>query len=440
MDSSWFSASRVREEYIRYGNKMTDQISPTIIDRDASAQVLAIRLQKLRAISLLLEGMEQSGSAHVYCAIENGGDAVVVMSDHEKTAEYSEENKNYDEESAFSFASHAVLNSMVIFVDSWLKRLASPNLFFGFYSTNGIKKERLAGRAVALAISLPDKPILELLRDRNLDYPGLLPAVQAFVLNEYQSQYAGKASSGHLVEIQGWTQENWKGFLLKISWQLGQADEATVEADVLLRLRQSQHFDQTLSGKESLILSAFMDEIERAVKNHDPTERFVHSAQLRCILSELRTGVYKKLDPTWKAWDDLPPPSDTRNLKEKLHDTSETIDKLLIESLSRKAAKGAYELNEYKDDKSFRALRYQIYDICFDKLIPVVERHKTKPLSDTEISACIEELMLAVNAHLSDKLKDFTYVIRNEDSLRGLLLNLFDSCYLAFDRLKTNGN
>lgn len=419
---------------------MTDESPPATINRDASAQVLAIRLQKLRAMNLLLEGMEASEAAHVYCAIECGGDAVVVRSDQNETSEYSEEDKNYDEDTAFSFASQEVLNSMVLFIDSWLKRLASPNLYFGFYSTNGIKKERLAGRAASLGITLPEEPILNLLRDGKFDHTHLLPAVQAFVLDEYRVQYAAKTPAGYLAEIQGWTPDNWKGFLLKVRWHLGQADEASVETDVIVRLRKSQYFDQTLVGKESLILGAFMDEIERAVKKQDPTERFVHAAQLRCLLSELRVGAYKKIDPTWKAWDDLPPPSDTRNLKEKLLDTSKTIDNFLIESLSRKAAKGAYELHEYKDDKSFRALRYQIYDVCFDKLIPVIARHKVTPLSDAEIAACVEDLMVAVNAHLADKLKDFTYVIRNEDSLRALLLNLFDSCYLAFDRLTTNGD
>jgi len=86
------------------------------IKREASDKHKGILLQKLRAIKLALNTMLEQPLTQLHIAIESDGD-VFIYSD---TRKLLEENKNYDSKK-FSFASHQILNTLVYFIDYWLR-------------------------------------------------------------------------------------------------------------------------------------------------------------------------------------------------------------------------------------------------------------------------------------------------------------------------------
>lgn len=403
---------------------------PSTISRDAAAQQAGIRLQRLRAVSLLLDALDQSKSSHVLCATEYDGDVCLLKAPGRTPNLYSEENKNYAPDSNFTFASSEVLNTIVIFLDSWLSKNASPNCRFGFYATNGIGKERESERTKSLAISLPASGVLDCLKRYDLDDPALLDCVKKFVLDEYSKQYPGE-NKGFLSVIERWNDSSWKSFFKLIDWRFGQPDEIELESEIRSKIRSSSHFNENLTGKESLIISAAVDLFDTS--SADPTERFVHGSQLQMIFYQAQAGALKRVDPNWKAWEKIDAPTDLRNLREKLVDACPSISNSVIQSLSRKAASGTYEINEYKDDKSIRALQFQIYDVCFDRLLVVQKKFELVTPTEQQIEDCVHELVAAIVLRLESLSKDYTYGITNADSFRNLLLNLFDSCFLAFD-------
>jgi hypothetical protein len=141
------------------------------IKRDASDKHKGIKLQKLRAIKLAFDTIIANPKTQFHVAIESDGD-VFIYSDNRK---FIEENKNYESKN-FSFFSHQILNTLVYFLDYWLKDTVnkSPNVIFSFYSTNSISKEYSTEKVKDLNIKLPEKPILELLVNKEWDLENTL--------------------------------------------------------------------------------------------------------------------------------------------------------------------------------------------------------------------------------------------------------------------------
>ena len=103
------------------------------IDRDAGDKSKGPRLQKFRALELLFEALGVRKVTQAYIATECESDVSIHTASACASSSYLEENKNYADTTAFTFASGQVLNTIVSFVDSWIAWGCDPEIRFGFY-------------------------------------------------------------------------------------------------------------------------------------------------------------------------------------------------------------------------------------------------------------------------------------------------------------------
>ena len=87
------------------------------INRDAGDKSKGPRLQRFRALELLFNAHQMEHVSHVYVATECEADVSIHLASKSDSSTFLEENKNYDEATAFTFASKQILNTMVSFLD-----------------------------------------------------------------------------------------------------------------------------------------------------------------------------------------------------------------------------------------------------------------------------------------------------------------------------------
>jgi len=252
------------------------------IKREASDKHKGVTLQKLRAIQLIFEKIKTDSSAQIHVAIEHEGD-VFIYSDAYK---FLEENKNYDSKN-FSFLSAQVLNTLVYFLDYWLKDHVnrSEHVFFTFYSTNKIAKEKNSEHVRSLGCELPDKPILELLGARNYTYTNILTVCKKAVLSEYDKQYKGK---NHFKTIENFTDEEWKQFFNQISWHFEMPANSEVKKIVHDSIREfAEQKGLNILGKEDFIEAMLRMRLEDKQEESDRANRFLTSDSVELIFHKI---------------------------------------------------------------------------------------------------------------------------------------------------------
>ncbi|MEP3478129.1 MAG: hypothetical protein ABJZ55_02665 [Fuerstiella sp.] len=74
--------------------------------------------------------------SHVYVATECEADVSIHVASKSTRSTYLEQNKNYDEAKAFTFASKQVLNTFVSLLDSWIALECDSEVNFAFLCPN----------------------------------------------------------------------------------------------------------------------------------------------------------------------------------------------------------------------------------------------------------------------------------------------------------------
>lgn len=400
------------------------------IERDVGVQSKGARLQRLRACELILEGFAD-GIEQAYSAVEVSGDVFLSKSGKTSTGNYAEEDKNYADTN-FTILSQEVINSIVIFIDTWIQWRYSKKITFGFYTTANIGKEqRNSAKVKALGITLPDKPVLKHLSDQDFSDPNVLPAVKIFILGEYTLQYQSKKYNGNLAEIQKWGDQEWSDFLSLIRWRFDQEDHAAAEKRVIIAIKQCHQYNQRHVGREHVILALLLELFDKRQGLKDPAQRFVHKSDVALVFRDVGSGEAKLPDPTWAMWSKLPLPTDQRHIKDKLLAACPTIKEATVARLARKVAASQHEQLELEHDKGLLALKYNIYETCID----ILEQHltETDELSETDAKQRITLLVQAAVSNIQSKSADYKYPLSNSSSIENLILELFDSCFLAFN-------
>jgi len=381
----------------------------------------------------LLEAVAEQENVQAYAAVEAHGDAFLTNARADGSAAYSEEEKNYDAEGAFTFASEAVLNSIVVFLDQWLNWQFSKTLRFGFYTTVAIGKEKNSEKTRGLGLTLPDRPIIELLRSRDFTDPNLLPCIKALARHEYEKQYRSrKKAVGHLDTIERWGDQTWKDFFALISWLFGEANEAIAWNGLIDIVRKCRFYNESHDGKASLIASALLDLFDRKQSADDFGERFVHASELELLYQKATSGDLAGIDPTWRAWQGIPSPTDTRNIGEKLTATCPTLSRCTLTRYQRRTAAGLAEMEEHSQDKNVIAMRYQIFDVCEEAVSALVV--KASLLTEAELDTELKKLSALALDRVRQRATEYGYSHKTETFVDGVVLELFDSCFLAFDR------
>lgn len=395
------------------------------IGRDASDSNKGLRLQKLRALEVLLQECARSEAIQAYATIEAHGDVTCTSATHHDTATYSEENKNYVD-SSLSLMSHPVLNTLVNFVDTWVQWKFSSTLRFGFYATANIAKEHNTKRTKELGFVFPERPILMLLQHPDA---AVVPIVKAAVLDEYETQYSGRRG-GYLQDLRSWGDATWLDFLRRIHWSFGGGDHVEAERRAIAAIQRSPNYTNHHIGREPLLLATLLELLERKHLASDYAQKFVHASDVRAAFQDVAASPVRLLDPTWSEWDRLPPPVDRRNIEEKILHRCPTIAARVIENYQRKTAAAHAELRDFAHDRAVQALQFQVYDECLDQLGTL---KGTAQLSQDTLESTIEQLVSSSIARVKERSRSYGFALQNDVTIRGIVLALLDRCFLSLD-------
>jgi hypothetical protein len=405
------------------------------INREAGDKAKGPRLQRLRCIYLILDAIEKSEKPHIYAAVEVKDD--VFIKDIKLQKDYLEQNKNFDEETKFTFNSHEIINTMIGFCDMWVEYIIkSKEVYLGFYATNNIGKESKSATVVKLNIDLPDKPILELLKEYDFDCPKLLPAVKALVIAEYKEQYKGKNGDGNIKNLEAFTDEDWKAFLKKIDWKFGECNEEETQKLVLGKLQSCKLFNHTHIGQEEIILRNLMDLLDERQCVTDLLGKFVNLSDVKLIFSQVSdsAAILKADDPIFKIWSQIPPPIDKRNIIDKIQAVCSQAESKRISFYARKTSGSRILQDDKSLDKNFLSLRYRIFEKCAEELEGYLKKIPAGTLtSQEEVDKLFDFLYAAAKNYVSTLSTDFNYTLKSDPVIEGIVLELFDSCYLALN-------
>ena len=401
-----------------------------LISREASDKTKGFRLQKLRAINLMLDlyNKDKATTFYVfYAAVEHYEDVAINYADDARSEAYLEEDKYYNPESGFTINSHEVKNSLVSFFDIYsAKWRHSKTLSFGFHSTNRIAKEGRPKVVEEAGLENPDKPVLELLSERNYSYPNLLPLVKFVLLKEYQRQYPERGGVfQYLEEI---SDDDLISFLDLIKWTFGGGDENVEQDDAFEKIRACPHFNAHLEGKEEIILSLLMEELDKRQGLAYANDKFVYSSDVELVYVQAAGEITPELhDPAWKAWEEIDA-DDTRNLKEKVESVFADCPSKTIRLLSHKAVSAKIEEREFK--RSFKAMKYRVY---YTSLEYISRRDFSEPLTLKDLHFHFDEMRDKSCNRIASLKQDYSYKLSGEEVVENTIMQLFDECFLAFD-------
>lgn len=398
----------------------------TTINREAHDKTKGFRLQKLRAVNLMIDSADKDECVMCYWAIEFDED--VYQSS--ENGDLREENKSYDPETTFTFNSVEVKKALVSFIDIWIKYDYSSSLMFNFYSTNKIGKEKRTAEQKDAGLEFPKEKLLDLAQEVPLK-DTFISLVKKLIITEYKSQYEG-TENGNIIIIERWDDETWKSFFGQVTWLFGQCDETVLENTILKKVTECRWFSHNYhSGKEEFIKSRLIDLLDERQGKKDFFYRTISKSEVELVFEKAKSGhVVKKDDPIWKMWEHIEIPQDKRNVREKLLARWVDLSESEIAKVARKAVEGGIERQSFENNSDFMSLRYRIYSCCKDKLDEILSRGDN--LKYTHVD-CIEELKKEACKNIDDLSKSFTYKFDSEVLINNIILELVDNCYLAFD-------
>src|SRR5690606_14338895 len=401
------------------------------IDREAGDSGKGFRLQLIRAIKLMLKTIKQDSNTVFFTAVENLEDVSHQTIIDGEVISYFEEDKNYDLNGNFTIFSPPVINTLVGFFDIYVDQFrTSNNVYLGFYTTRSIGKERKAKLKSGKEIDLPDDPILKTLQSIDDTSDEVVSLVKDIVSEEYASQYEEKSTSGNLETLKGLTIDRFKEFLRTISWYFGQEDEDDLKKTVLKDIENSPIHNNAHIGKENIIFCLLMDKLSERQNSKNLVDKLVHSSDVKLIFKEAESQVPdENIDPTWRYIAELEKDvTDRRNLKEKVLSVVGNISERRIKQLARKASGSKYE--ECEADKSFLSLKYRVFEACEEYFSG---DGYVAPESSSDMDAVIKTLVSKAVDDISKLKSDYKYTISNDKTVEGIIWNLFDGCFLAFD-------
>lgn len=401
------------------------------IDREAGDSGKGFRLQLIRAIKLMLKTIKQDTNTVFFTAVENIEDVSHQTIVDGEVINYFEEDKNYGLNGNFTIFSPPVTNTLVSFFDIYIDQFrTSNNVYLGFYTTRNVGKERKSKLDSGKEINLPESPILEILQSLGEASDETVSLVKDILVQEYASQYKEKSKLGNLETLQGQTIEKFKEFLSQILWHFGQEDESALKQTVLKDIEDSPLHNNAHIGKENIIFCLLMDKLSERQNSQNLVAKLVHSSDVKLIFKEAESQSQdESIDPTWRYIAELEKGvTDKRNLKEKVLSVIENISDRRIKQLARKASGSKYE--EREADKSFLSLKYRVFEACEEYFS---NDEYEAPENGNELDAVLKTLVSKAVDDISKLKADYTYTISNEKTIEGIILNLFDGCFLAFD-------
>lgn len=399
------------------------------INREASDKAKGYRLQKLRAIKLMLETIEAQDNALFFTAIEDVEDISHTTLTPEEAKKYYEEDKNYDQDHNFTIFSPQVKNTLVSFFDIYVSWRMSEELRLGFYTTASVGKERKKFRINGVEVDPPVEPVLSILSSACLVPDNIVTMVKAVVVEEYETQYSLKSSKGNLDTLRQSSIQEFRAFLETVVWHFGEEDEKKLKQTVINLIKKSKWHNVRHENKEESIFSILMEMLDERQSKQSLASRVVAYADVKMEFMRAESEESDLLmDPTWcelrKIEKEI---TDKRNLEEKITSVCPNYGRQKLKHLARLACRSKTE--QLSSNKTFLSLKYRTYEACSGYLCDL----ETVPATERDIDSVIEHLNSTAGEHIEELKKDYTYTISNSHAIAGLILDLFDSCFVSFD-------
>lgn len=399
---------------------MTDYIT-----REASDQAGAFRLQKLRAIKTLLKACERSPDAFVMVALEAYEDFNLRVSGDEPQF-YVEEDKDYNKAKSFTINSEPVTNTLISFFDIYIEFRQSPTLTFGFYTTAGIGKEKKIKNTDGSDCNVSGEVLFEIVNGNPNDE--LLEKIKDHLVFHYRKAYENNDAKGFLSTLQTMKLDHFRSFLHQIDWSFESEGQDKLYSSLEKLISESRFFDIDIEGKEKFIIGHLIDELDRKQRDKSFIGKFLTAAEVKLAFLEAKGITYSKIDPVHEDWDSLPIPDDKRNLREKFVHVCSDMKNGEMGTYARSVSMSKKE--EKNGGRRFKALKYRVFSVCeqslaIDTLEPYVEA--------SVVRKRVDSLAAEAHAHVQELSNDYEYPVKNQSSLKNMVLDLFDGCYLAFD-------
>lgn len=308
--------------------------------------------------------------------------------------------------------------------------IQTDSVLISFDATNKIAKERTTDFSKQNNITFPDKPILTLLIQKKFFEGELLKITKALVVNEYEKQY--KTQTKRIEQVKKIGERDWLKFLQMIHWHFDSQDEVALKGKVLGKIKSCRCFHVDLEGLENEIFSTLMETIEEKQHCFDFSARMMHASEVELVFrnAQLKIGNIKPEDHVHSIWASLPAP-ETRDLKEKIQSVSEGYSQQKLNLKTLKAAKGIASNHAYKKSKQYLSVRYRVYEACLEELVKLGD---IKELEEEMVDLILEDLTKIAKNKLDELKNDYNYTnFSTEDMIEGVVYELFNSCYLAFD-------
>jgi hypothetical protein len=405
------------------------------INRDAGDKAKGPRLQKLRAVILMLDSCNPTlGKTHSYCAVETEEDVHFNNVSLLETFIYLEQDKELSTDRTLTYLNEEVGKGVTNFIDVWIAKLFSKCVIFGFYATSEIGKEKQTKDLSQLGVSLPEKPLLEILNTGDYEKPQNLELLKRLTIKNYESEYLGKQEVGNLDVIKSWDDTQWKSFFDQIRWKFGEENVFDAKETALGKIRECAFFNKGLEGKEEIVLAVLLEQFDEKQMLKDPVQRFVHRSDIEMIFMRVGSNNYRPIDPTSEEFDKLPL-SDKRNIDQKFSAVCADYKEKEKFKYSIKVSASLAEQREVLNQKSLKALKFQIIQACLDDIDSFVAKNNGKNIPKEQLEKYLDNLFVIAKERMENRNKDFQYPFSNDASIKGILLELFDSCYFALDKV-----
>ncbi|MBK67884.1 MAG: hypothetical protein CMP22_07105 [Rickettsiales bacterium] len=395
------------------------------INREASDKTKGFRLQRIRAVDLIFDKLSIKDEHCFYTGVEMFEDTFQQDNLTSEKCNHYEENKNYNDRVNFSLFSRQVKNTLVAFFDIYLGQCQQDYnaTNFCFYTTAGVAKENKRTEYP----DLPDEPILEILtRDKKVN-DEILIIIKKCLIDEYKKQYKSKKTTGFLSDLEEMSLESFQNFLSCISWKFGEQNEENLKERVLEKIRNSKFFTCNHHNKEELIFSQIMENLEQKQNKEGFVNKLLHSSEIKSIFIRVESeSPSQKNDPTWQELESIEI-NDKRNVEEKIYSVKPDFSTKRLGYFARKVVTSRAEQKE--NDKSMLSLKYRTYESCLDFL----SQQKIDFTQDENINNALKEMEQLSCANIQKLKQDYNYSSSNSITVEGLILDLFDGCFLSFD-------
>ncbi|WP_310232526.1 hypothetical protein [Luteimonas terrae] len=400
------------------------------ISRSAGDKTKGFRFQKLRACTRLLHRLELSAHSPVFCAMEFLEDSIIFEAGHTLEIE-AEENKIYT--SALTFQSPAILNTIVALLDLDGHYMHEGALDLSVFASAPIGNEHISPEVLSENGLPPSKKKFEILaklvEERALDLEEAAIA-RHLILREFSKQYPDPGNR-RLTQLSAWGPADFARFVERISWSISTTSMESLEEDALRLIRSCKYFSYRHEGQERYILSELLDLLERRSHSTTMMGRLVGSDAVELVFAQFGIAITTKpVDPAHACWGTVVA-EDKRTVVEKLLAVAPDYSKKKLDRIQRATSTARYEALQF--EREYVALRHRVLLICEEDLDAWKLTPPSSMINPDEVDAVIEGLVSKSMKHLESLSKTYHYRIQDEQTVRGLVLSLFDDCYVALD-------